>query len=179
MHPSVLQRSGVELVSSVTTDTCWGKGHPWHCHCPPALGWAHQRGEELLYCSAVFWGSLLMAPVSSSLLAGCQLRAGAHTKHRSLCLKPFLPAERLQGWWDEPSRELCVCANLSECPCALCISYFHQTNKTITILLTPAYVRAAEGSERGCRSDARDPQACMFIPFPFKNGVFVFPVLWS
>lgn len=74
---------------------------------------------------------------------------------------------------------MCFCKSASECACALCISSFHQINKEITILLTPGYVRAAEGSKRGCRSDARDPQACTFIPFPLKNGVFIFAVLWS
>lgn len=92
--------------------TAGRKGTPGTAPAPQPWGWAHQREEQLLCCSAVFWGSHLMAPVSSSLLAPCQLSAGAHTKHSSLCLKPFLSAEILQGWWDEPSHELCVCANL-------------------------------------------------------------------
>lgn len=92
--------------------TAGRKGTPGTATAPQPWGWIHQRGEELLLCSAVFWGSHLMAPVSSSLLARCQVRAGAHTKHRSLCWKPFLSAEKPQGWWDEPSHELCVCAAL-------------------------------------------------------------------
>lgn len=85
--------------------TAGRKGTPGTATAPQTQGWIHQRGEKLLHCTAVFWGSQI-APIS------CPLSAGAHTKHRLLCLKPFLSAETPLGWWDEPSRELCVSANL-------------------------------------------------------------------
>lgn len=49
--------------------TAGRKGTPCTATAPQPRGWIHQREEKLLYCSAMFWGSHPIAPLSSLLFA--------------------------------------------------------------------------------------------------------------
>lgn len=100
--------------------TVWRKGTP----CPTTASkprgqtrrllraWICWRAEKLLYysgCWAVFWGSHLITPLFSPLLARCQVSAGARGRVQVTAFGNLGVGLGSGGRsWDEPLRELCV-----------------------------------------------------------------------